>query len=323
MNILVTGGAGYVGSVCARRLVQAGHRVVVLDDLSLGHAEAVRRVGCELVRADILDAPAVLRALVGMDAVVHFAGLSLVGESVAQAERYMRINAGGTQALAQAMAQAGVGSLVFSSSAAVYGTPACSPISELQPMIPCNPYGQSKAQAERQAAAVPGGPNMVALRYFNACGATADGQLGEAHAHETHLIPRLLAQAAADRPFTIYGTDYDTPDGTCVRDYIHVEDLADAHLAAVEALADGWLGGAQSINLGTGEGNSVRQVIAAVQAAVGTEGQVAEGPRRAGDPPTLVADVGLAKQALAWQATRTMAEAVQDAWRWHQEQPYG
>jgi len=311
-QILVTGGAGYIGSVCARFLCHAGYTVRILDDLSTGHAWAAQRTGAQLMVGSLQDATAVDQALDDVQAVLHFAGRSLVGESVERPDFYHAQNVGGAEVLADAMARRGVHSIVFSSSAAVYGEPEAVPIPETAPMHPINPYGETKRLAEAVLASR--GLQVASLRYFNAAGATSDGLLGEAHEPETHLIPRLLEQARANRPFTVFGDDYPTHDGTCVRDYVHVEDLASAHLAALRALLNGWPG--EPVNLGSGGGHSVLEVLQAVRSVAGG-GDVTIQPRRPGDPPSLVADTRRAKEVLAWQPARSLQEMIADAWRWH------
>jgi len=315
MRALVVGGAGYIGSVVARHLVEAGHSVTVADDLSTGHAWAVPD-GAELRLVDVLDRPA-LGAVValGFDAVLHFAALSLVGESVAEPARYFRANVGGSVNLLEAMRDAGVRRLVFSSTAAVYGEPDSVPIAETAPTRPTNPYGASKVAVDTaigyEAAAT--GMGAVSLRYFNVAGAS--GAQGEAHVPETHLIPSVLkvalGEAAAVR---ILGTDYPTPDGTAVRDYIHVDDLARAHLLALDATDEP---GHRVYNLGNGTGFSVREVVDAARLVTGCQIPAVESPRRAGDPPVLVASSDLIRAELGWTAqTPDLAEMISDAWRW-------
>jgi UDP-glucose 4-epimerase len=311
-QVLVTGGAGYIGSLCARALCRSGYRVRILDDLSTGHAWAAERTGAELMVASMLDPDAVRAALRGVEAVLHFAGHSQVGESVRRPGFYRDQNVGGAEVLAEAMTSLGIDKVVFSSSAAVYGEPDTVPIPETARTLPINPYGQTKLDAESRLNAA--GLDVAALRYFNAAGAASDLQLGEAHDPETHLIPRLLEQAEAGRPFTVFGNDYPTPDGTCVRDYIHVEDLATAHADALKALLDGWSGDA--VNLGSGGGHSVLEVLEAVRAVAGDSPITIE-PRRAGDPPSLVADTTRARDVLGWTPKYSLVDMVTDAWRWH------
>ena len=322
MNVLVTGGAGYIGSVIAARLLARGHRVVVLDDLSRGHRAAVPS-GAALIVADIRDTAsveAVLRAH-ACTTVVHMAALAEVGESMVKPDLYHEVNAGGTRAVAEAARAAGVERLVYSSTAAVYGEPRDVPVTEDAPLRPSNSYGESKLAGERaleEAAVRSGGRLSVAsLRYFNACG--ADGERGEDHDPETHLIPLALRAARDGGELAVFGDDYPTPDGTCVRDYVHVVDLAEAHLAALERLPDA----AGAYNLGTGEGASVQQVLAAVAAVTGLPLRRRVAPRRPGDPPTLVAGNGRAWTALGWRPRRSLRDAVADAWAWMGEHPRG
>ena len=310
-GVLVTGGAGYVGSHVAKALVDAGRRVVVLDDLSTGHEDAAR-FGT-LVVGDAGDEAGVERLLEreGLTAVCHFAGRISVAESVVDPAGYRRANVDVTAALARAAAKAGVRALVFSSSAAVYGTPDRVPIPEEAPLKPASPYGASKVEAERVLAA--SGLDVACLRYFNAAGADPAAGLGERHDPETHLVPLALVAAAAGKPLDVFGDDWPTPDGTCVRDYVHVVDLAAAHVAALERLEAGRGGG--TWNLGTGRGASVLEVAAAVERAVGRPLAVRASPRRAGDAATLVADSGRARADLRWSPTRcALDRVVADAW---------
>jgi UDP-glucose 4-epimerase len=324
MRVLVTGGAGYVGSHCLRRLLAAGHEVVVYDNLYQGHATAVP-AGL-LVQGDLAD-EAKLAGLMRekkIDAVMHFAALALVGESVEKPDLYYRNNVLGSFHLLEAMRQTGVRRIVFSSTTATYGTPEKMPIAESTPQQPINPYGFSKLVVEHMlddyAAAY--GFGFAALRYFNAAGAAPDGQIGEDHTPESHLIPIVLQVALGQREaISIFGDDYPTPDGTCIRDYVHVEDLASAHLAALERLAPGK---SIKVNLGTGKGYSVREVIEACRRITGHPIPVKTAPRRPGDPPELVADARLARQILGWQPQYTTIESiVETAWRWHQSHPRG
>jgi UDP-glucose-4-epimerase GalE len=333
MRVLVTGGAGYVGSVSVEALVAAGHDVVVLDDLSKGHREAVVP-GAGLVEGSCGD-PDLLRTILAatpVDAVLHCAARSLVGESVADPALYYRQNVAGGVTLLEALRESGVRRLVFSSTAAVYGTPSTVPIPEDAPLAPINPYGETKRTFEGAlrwyAAAY--GLRSVSLRYFNVAGASARN--GEVHEPETHLVPNVLAAVEGRGEVTIFGTDYPTPDGTCVRDYIHVEDLARAHLLAIQATApddprttaaDG-AAAAVALNLGNGDGFSVREVLAAAEAATGRPVPQRVGPRRAGDPPVLVADAARAREVLGWQPERPdLAEIVASAWEWRRAHPHG
>jgi UDP-glucose-4-epimerase GalE len=312
--VLVTGGAGYVGSHVARALAAAGRRVVVLDDLSAG-SEAFVRWG-PLVRGDVLDGALVAStcAAHGVVAAVHLAGRISVEESVRDPEGYFRSNVVATRALAEALAAAGVRRVVFSSSAAVYGDPERVPIPEDHPRRPVSPYGESKARAEDALEA--SGLEVALLRYFNAAGAAPGAGIGEAHEPETHLVPLALAAAAGGRPLVVFGDDWPTPDGTCLRDYVHVEDLAAAHVLALARLEAG--GGGGTWNLGGGEGRSVLEVVAAAARATGREVPTRVGPRRAGDAAVLVADVARARRDLGWRPGRSALDrVVADAWAFH------
>ena len=310
-SILVTGGAGYVGSHACKALASAGYRPVVYDNLSRGHRQAVR--WGPLVEGDLHDSARLAAALRAhqVTAVIHFAAFAYVGESVSDPEKYYTNNFGGTLALLGAMREAGVARIVFSSTCAVYGVPEHLPIRETTAKAPLNPYGDTKLAIERalywyEAAY---GMRYVALRYFNAAGADPDGEIGEDHEPETHLIPRVL-RAALGRgdPVEIYGTDYPTPDGTAIRDYIHVSDLADAHVRALGHLAGG--GDSAALNLGTGIGCSVREVIAAVERIGGRQVPRREVARRPGDPPELVADPTLARARLGWQPRHSDLDTI-------------
>jgi len=320
MRILVTGGAGYIGSHMVKLLAGRGDEVTVLDDLSTGHADAVRWGA--LVRGDIADVPLVAKLFSdrGIEAVIHFAAASLVGESVADPLKYYRRNVGGTVALLQAMHEAKVARLVFSSTAAVYGDPQRLPIDEAHSTQPVNPYGSTKLAIERMLAECSQayGIGAVALRYFNAAGADPEGELGERHHPETHLIPLVLQAASGRRAaISVFGNDWPTRDGTCVRDYIHVSDLCLAHLQALEWLSRG--GRYECFNLGNGDGATVLEVIAAARQVTGKPISITEAPRRAGDPPSLVADAGKARRVLGWQpAHADIAGIVRDAWNFVQ-----
>jgi UDP-glucose 4-epimerase len=332
VRVLVTGGAGYVGSVSVERLIAAGHDVVVLDDLSTGHAAAVP-TGVGLVEGSYVDPDTIARALGGdgVDAVLHCAARSLVGESIADPGRYFRENVAGGITLLEAARQADVTRVVFSSTAAVYGTPVSVPILENAPLRPINPYGETKRAFEAALSwyGTAYGFRAVSLRYFNVAGASQAN--GEVHRPETHLIPILLAAIESGRPMTIYGDDYPTPDGTCIRDYIHVEDLADAHLAALEATAPDDPRtdpkpeiGLVVCNLGSGSGFSVREVIAAAERVVGRAVPQVVGERRAGDPAALVASSKRAGELLRWVARRsTLEDMIGSAWVWRQRHPDG
>jgi UDP-glucose 4-epimerase len=322
MKLLVTGGAGYIGSIVAGQLLAAGHEVVVLDSLERGHREAVPD-GARLVVVDLLDEPAVAEAVgEGFDGVLHFAALALVGESVAHPERYYRTNVGGSLNLLEAMRGAGVERLVFSSTCAVYGQPDEVPIPETAPPRPTNAYGASKLAVDGMIGdfCLAHGLGAVSLRYFNVAGAC--GGLGEDHEPETHLIPNVFRAALGIQECVeVFGTDYPTPDGTAVRDYIHVEDLAAAHLLALNGAR---AGEHRIFNLGNGSGFSVREVIEAVREVTGLEFEVREAPRRPGDPPMLVAASALVRSALSWEPRKpALREMVADAWEFARAHPRG
>jgi UDP-glucose 4-epimerase len=322
VKLCVTGGAGYVGSVVAERLAADGHEVVVLDNLSTGHRGAVPP-GCRLVEGDVRDARALARALdASTDAVLHFAALSVVADSVRRPLDYFDNNVGGTVSLLRAMEGAGVGRLVFSSTAAVYGSPASLPIEETAPCVPENPYGWSKLAVEKvlEASRTSRGLAYVALRYFNAAGASTER--GEDHRPESHLIPIVLDAALGARAnVTVYGDDYPTRDGTCLRDYIHVVDLADAHVRALDAMARGFSG---ALNLGSEAGFTVLEVIDACARVTGRPVAREIGPRRAGDPPALVASSRRAGEVLGWQRrASTLEEIIRSAHAWRKRHPGG
>jgi UDP-glucose 4-epimerase len=326
MRVLVTGGAGYVGGVSVEAILEAGHEVIVLDDLSTGHEAAVPP-GAELVRGSYGDQPAT-RALLereAIDAILHCAARSLVGESVENPAKYYRDNVAGGIALLEAAREAGVSRIVFSSTAAVYGVPDTTPIPEDAPLRPINTYGETK-RAFEGALHWYGrayGLRSVILRYFNVAGATV--RLGEIHRPETHLIPNALRAAEGGPPLTLFGEDYPTPDGTPIRDYIHVADLADAHVAALEATGR-TDGPAEPLvcNLGTSSGFSVREVLAAAGAVTGGPIPHSVGPRRAGDPPVLVASNTRARDVLGWTPRRsTLEEMIGSAWAWRRAHPDG
>ncbi len=323
MRLLVTGGAGYVGSVTVEALIEAGHEVLVIDDLRTGHRAAVHP-DATFVRADVADEGAVQGALREnpCEALLHFAAASLVGDSMSDPHAYFRNNVAGTLALLRAVNAQGVERVVFSSSAALYGTPERTPIPESAPLAPESVYGETKLQIERtlQWLARTLGLASVALRYFNAAAASAER--GEDHQPETHLIPIVLEVASGERAeVQVFGDDYPTPDGTAVRDYIHVLDLADAHVRALGALEPGE---AKAYNLGNGSGASVAEVIAVVSEVTGVQVPSSVAPRRPGDPPVLVADSSLAERELGWKPARpSLSEIVADAWRWRQAHPNG
>ena len=322
MKLLVTGGAGYVGSVVASQLVGAGHETVVLDNLAKGHRAAVPE-GARLVGGDLLDEGFVRETLAeGFDGVLHFAALSLVAESVEEPERYYRNNVGGTLNLLEAMGGAEVSRLVFSSTAAVYGEPEEIPIPETAPTVPTNPYGASKLAVDGLIRAVSRARGLAAtsLRYFNVAGAS--GRFGEDHHPETHLIPLVLQAAAGTRDSVkLFGTDYATRDGTAVRDYIHVEDLGRAHLMALQAARTGEH---RVYNLGNGAGFSVLEVVEAARRVTGCRIESVEAPRRSGDPPVLVASSDKVRKELGWKPEKSELETmISDAWAWMQAHPNG
>lgn len=326
MNILVTGGAGYIGSHAVRRLLEEGHHVVVLDNLDCGHRQAVpANVAFEELDLRQTDALAALLARHRIECVMHFAALTYVGDSVVRPLHYYDNNTAGSLSLLQAMDLAGVKRLVFSSTAAIYGEPPCMPITEDTPQSPINPYGWSKLFVERMLqdyAAVHQDFAFAALRYFNVAGAASDGTLGEDHDPETHLIPVLLHAALGKIPtVTIFGDDYPTPDGTCIRDYVHVEDLVDAHAVVMAALAPG---DQRFYNLGIGKGYSVKQVVEAARKVTGLEIQPEIGPRRFGDPPQMYADASRIGRELKWRARTTDIEPmITSAWQWFRSHPNG
>jgi len=310
-SILVTGGAGYVGSHACKALARAGYQPVVYDNLSRGHREAVR--WGPLVEGDLHDRARLAAAMSEhqVTAVMHFAAFAYVGESVTDPEIYYANNLGGTLALLGAMREAGVANIVFSSTCAVYGVPETLPIGETTAKAPLNPYGDTKLAIERALSWYSGayGMRYMALRYFNAAGADPDGEIGEDHQPETHLIPLVLRAAlGVGNPVEIYGTDYPTRDGTAIRDYIHVSDLAEAHVRALAHLAAG--GDSAALNLGTGRGSSVREVIAAVERVGGRKVPHREVARRPGDPPELVADPALARARLGWQPRHSDLDTI-------------
>jgi len=344
--ILVLGGSGYIGSHTVKRLLAGGEKVVVYDDLRMGHREAVP-AGVDVVKGDINDTERLRRTMekYKVQAVIHFAAVCYVGESVEKPLKYYRNNVAGTISVLEAMAAAGVGTIIFSSSAAVFGVPKSVPIAENAPRHPINPYGRSKAVienvlADAQVAGAQlagahgagahgaGGLRYTALRYFNAAGADTDGQLGEWHDPETHLIPLAAAAALGWRKsFTIHGGSYETPDGTCIRDFVHVDDLAEAHVLALERLRNG--GESACFNLGNGTGFSVKEVVEAVRREAvrdiaGRDFVVEMGPARPGDPPALVADSTLAEKELGWRRRHSDLETiVATAYQWLERHPRG
>jgi len=326
MKILVVGGAGYIGSHMVKQLARAGHSVVVLDNLTTG----VRELAChgKLVVGDLADTALLERLFAKhrFDGVMHFAAASLVGESMQDPGKYYRNNVANTLNLLEVMVRHEVKHFIFSSTAATFGEPEYVPIDEAHPQRPINPYGASKLMVERllQDFHVAHGLNSACLRYFNACGADPEGELGECHDPETHLIPLILQVASGRREsITVFGRDYATADGTCIRDYIHIEDLCSAHALALGALVQGKKQGALAYNLGNGQGYSVQQVVEAVERVVAEDGrklQVEEGERRPGDPAQLVADATLARRELGWQPQYTdLVTIIRHAWAWEKK----
>jgi UDP-glucose-4-epimerase GalE len=319
LAILITGGAGYIGSHCAKMAARDGIQGVVLDNLTTGHPWAVR--GGPLVKGDIGDTSLLRRVLreYAIDAVIHFAANCYVGESVTDPRKYFHNNVVNTLTLLDAVVEAGITSIVFSSSCATYGIPEEVPITEQTPLRPVNPYGESKLFVERMLHwyGVAYQLRSVALRYFNAAGADPEGELGELHAPETHLIPLVLETALHRRPFvSIYGGDYPTADGTAVRDYVHVSDLANAHLRALQYLRAG--GPSIALNLGSGTGYSVKQVVSAARRITGAAVPVRLEDRRPGDPPVLIAACGQAREVLGWHARLSSLDTIlETAYRWH------
>ena len=323
-RILVTGGAGYIGSHTVNQLLKKGYDVTVVDNLSRGHREAVPDGLLHVMNLQDIDKLAELMRRRECEAVIHFAAYALVGESMKKPELYFANNVGGSNSLFAAMARAGVKYLVFSSTCAVYGTPHTTPIMEDFPIQPLNSYGESKAMVEKILSWFDRlhGLRSISLRYFNAAGADPEGKLGEEHDPETHLIPLLMQAVQSGKPATIFGEDYPTPDGTCIRDYIHVNDLAQAHILAIEALAAGaptdWF------NVGTGRGNSVREVLNAVEAVTGRKVPHTVGPRRPGDPPVLVANADKLRKAVGWEPQYVdLKDTVATAWNYAEKHVAG
>jgi len=319
-KVLVTGGAGYIGSVTAHFLKRRGYDVVIVDDLSRGHEHNVHGLPFYKLHLAQTDALAGVLKSEGVDAVIHFAAHSMVGESTRKPELYFLNNAGGSASLFSAMVEAGVKRLVFSSTAAVYGTPKIVPIPEDLPFDPVNPYGESKVLVEKMLKWLDrcGRLQSIPLRYFNACGSDPESGLGEEHEPETHLIPLLIRAVVTGKPMTIFGDDYDTPDGTCLRDYIHVTDLAEAHVLAIEKLLEG--GGSDVFNVGTGAGHSVLEVMRAVEEVTSHEVPHEIGPRREGDPPVLVANSSKLQRTLGWKPKFPgIKEIVETAWEFEKK----
>lgn len=321
MNILVCGGAGYIGAHMCKLLAAQGHSVTVFDNLSTGHAKAVQ--WGELIRGDLLVKDDIHRALRGkpFSAVMHFSAKSLVGESVSRPDLYYQNNVTGTTNLLDAMVAHGVKTFIFSSTAAIYGMPEYTPIDEQHPKAPINPYGHTKLMVETMLADYDAafGLRSVALRYFNAAGADPEGGIGEDHDPETHLIPNVLKSVLhqSEHPLKVFGDDYETPDGTCVRDYIHVADLGDAHLKALDYLLQGRK--SDAFNLGNGKGFSVLDVINSAKRVTGRDIPYSVVARRPGDPAVLVASAAKARTTLGWTPKYTdLGEIIETAWRWHQ-----
>ncbi len=319
MIVLVVGGSGYIGSHAARVLRSRGHQVIIYDNLSTGYA--FLSDSFELIVGDIADSAKLSSVLRRVDSVMHFAAHAYVGESVENPRKYFRNNVESGLALLNSCVDNGIRRFIFSSTCAVYGVPVKVPITEDNPRQPVNPYGVTKLFFENALEAYDRayGLRFASLRYFNAAGADESGTIGELHEPETHLIPLALAAAKGTRPpLQLFGTDYPTPDGTCIRDYIHVNDLAEAHVLALQYLDSG--GASVATNLGTGRGYSVKEVIAKVKRITGRDVPVQNAPRRPGDPPSLVADPTAAEKLLHWKATRTMDDIVSTAWKWFENQ---
>jgi UDP-glucose-4-epimerase GalE len=318
--VLVIGGAGYIGSHAARALKRHGYTPLIYDNLSTGHPFLAN--GFELIKGDILDQSKLSLALKRVDAVMHFAAHAYVGQSVTNPRKYFRNNVEGGLSLLNAAVDAGVKKIIFSSTCAVYGEPSSVPIAENTARQPVNPYGTSKLFFEHALEAYDRayGLRFASLRYFNAAGADESGEIGELHEPETHLIPLALQAAAGTGPeLQVFGSDYPTPDGTCIRDYIHVNDLADAHVKALEHLQAGK--DSFAANLGTGRGHSVREIVATVEEVTGNPVPLRFCPRRPGDPPALVADPRRAESLLQWKAKRTLRENISTAWNWMEHRP--
>ena len=318
MRVLVVGGAGYIGSHAAHALKRRGYEAVIYDNLSTGHAFLAE--GFELITADIADSATLAASLRRVDAVMHFAAHAYVGESVTNPRKYFHNNVESALALLNAVTESNVRKFVFSSTCAVYGMPEKVPITEDTPRQPVNPYGATKLAFEYalEAYSRAYGLRVVTFRYFNAAGADEGGAIGERHDPEPHLIPCAFEAIHGKRPaLEIFGDDYPTLDGTCIRDYIHVNDLAEAHVLGLEYLASG---DSIALNLGTGKGNSVKEVIATIECITGRRVPSRMAPRRPGDPPQLVADPSKAQKLLNWKATRTLDEIVATAWKWAEKE---
>jgi UDP-glucose 4-epimerase len=326
MRVLVLGGAGYIGSHAVYQLIDKGHEVLVIDNLETGHKKAIHP-DATFYHGDIRDIDFLREVFSNeeIDGVLHFAANSLVGESMENPLKYFDNNVYGTQVLLKAMTEAGIKHIVFSSTAATYGEPEQVPITENMPTMPTNAYGETKLTMEKMMKWTQHayGINYVSLRYFNVAGARGTGEIGEDHQPETHLIPIVLQVALNQREhISIFGDDYNTSDGTCIRDYIHVEDLIDAHILALQYLKDG--GESNVFNLGSSQGFSVKEIIDTAREITGHEIKAKVAPRRAGDPSTLIASSDKAKEVLGWNPTRTdIKKIITDAWNWHQSKPNG
>jgi UDP-glucose 4-epimerase len=314
LTVLVVGGAGYIGSHTAHALRRKGYEAIIYDNLSAGHK--VLTEGFELIVGDLFDAAKLAQVLKRVDAVMHFAAHAYVGESVQNPRKYFHNNVEGSLSLLNAVVDSKIRKFIFSSTCAVYGNPVKVPITEDNPRVPVNPYGMTKLAFENALEAYQRayGIHYVAFRYFNAAGADEGGTIGEMHDPETHLIPAVFEAIKGKRPaLDIFGDDYPTPDGTCIRDYIHVNDLADAHVTGMEYLAGGK---STEVNLGTGRGVSVKEIVSTIEHVAGRKVPIRMAPRRAGDPPELVADPSLAAKLLNWKAKRSLEEIVSTAWKW-------
>lgn len=325
MNIVVTGGAGYIGSHTTKLLLDKGHGVCVIDNLETGHKKAVDD-RASFYEIDIADKPRMLEVLrsIRPDVIIHFAASSIVGESMEKPLKYYEKNIHATQRLLEAMVESEISKIVFSSTAAVYGEPSKIPIEEEDPKIPTNVYGETKLAIEKMLGWVNIAHEIdyVALRYFNVAGAHKSGKIGEAHSTETHLIPIILQVPLGKREkLTVYGDDYPTADGSCIRDYIHVEDLAEAHILAAQYLVDG--GNSTSFNLGSENGYSVFDVVKATESVIGQSVPFDIGERRSGDPATLVASSKKISEVLGWRAKYRLTEMVESAWNWHKTHKSG
>lgn len=326
-KVLVTGGAGYIGSIAVHQLLDAGYEVVVLDNLEKGHARAVPK-DVELIQADLRrpdEIEVAFDSVDDLDAVMHFAAYAAAGESVEVPQAYYQNNTAGTANLLEAIVKRGINNFVFSSTCATYGQPQKLPVDEKHPLSPESPYGHSKLLVEEMLKwfAQLSKLNSVRLRYFNAAGALPDGSIGEDKTPTTNLVPAAMQAALGQREFTLYGDDYETPDGSCLRDYIHVLDLADAHIKALEKLSNDTIEGTDVFNLGVGEGYSNLEIIDKVKEVSSKDFKVKIGPRREGDPAKIYADNTKAREVLNWTPQFGLDEIIQSAWRWHSSYPLG